>query len=334
MKTRIFTLLITMLLGISGTSIIAQTAAQHKKEAERATQVNTRVDNNGYWKLKASQGLAKLNGMQDIPPAQYTGSEIKAFSVRTDDSPDVPVAPSNTTQSEVSIFTNPGDNRRVLNSNNSSANPMTSFYGADALRTEDGSGTWEGTVQGPAGSNSGDPVALIGNNGWYYVNYINNNYGQSVDYSQNGGQTWTRVNIASAGSGLLDKNHMWIDNATSSPYDGHMYNAWTDFGAIYDNEIAFSHSSDEGLSWSSVKNLSSAVNAGSHNQGVNISSGPNGEVYAIWAIYDGWPTDEGAIGMARSFDGGESFEPAVRIIDDIRGIRNSGVGKNMRPSWS
>ena len=54
---------------------------------------------------------------------------------------------------------------------------------------------------------------------------------------------------------------------------------------------------------------------------VNITTGPNGEVYVIWAIYDGWPTDETAIGMARSFDGGATYVPATRIIQGIRGIR-------------
>ena len=330
MKIRLISVAMTALLAVVTTSVFSQVEAQRKKDAEQAALVNTRVDNNGYWKLKASQGLARLNPAQNIPPAVYTGSEIRALSVITEDSPDVPVAPSNTTQSETSIFVNPHDNTRVLNSNNSSANPMTTFYGANALLSEDAGLTWGGTVLGPAGSNSGDPVALIGNNGWYYVNYINNSYGQSVDYSQDGGNTWTRVNIASASGGILDKNHMWIDNSPASPYDGHLYNAWTDFGAIYDSEIALSHSTDGGLTWSAVRNISAAVNAGSHNQGVNISSGPNGEVYVIWAIYDGWPTDETAIGMARSFDGGATFEPAERIITNIRGIRSSGVSKNMR----
>jgi hypothetical protein len=50
----------------------------------------------------------------------------------------------------------------------------------------------------------------------------------------------------------------------------------------------------------------------------------------IWAIYDGWPTDETAIGMAKSEDGGATFAPATRIISSIRGIRNTGIGKDMR----
>ena len=77
-------------------------------------------------------------------------------------------------------------------------------------------------------------------------------------------------------------------------------------------------------------NLSSAVSAGSHNQGVNIQTGPNGEVYAVWAIYDSWPSDETALGFAKSSNGGSSFASATRIISNIRGIRTTGVLKSQR----
>jgi hypothetical protein len=330
MNSRIFSLQLAALFSIITFLSYSQKEARHQEEADRAKQIDTRIDNNGYWKLKASQGLTRLNGVEPVPQAVYTGSKIKAFSVLTDDSPDVPVAPSSTTQSETSIFVNPNDNSRVLNSNNSTTNPMSILYGADALRSEDSGETWGGTFEGPAGDNYGDPVALIGNNGWQYVGFINVDYGQSIDYSQNGGNSWTRVLVANAGGSILDKNHMWIDNSLNSPYNGQLYNAWTDFGGSFNNEIGLSRSTTGGLSWSTPVNVSSAVNAGSHNQGVNINTGPDGEVYVIWAIYDGWPTDESAIGMARSFDGGATWEPAERIISNIRGIRNSGVNKNMR----
>ncbi|MCD4736724.1 MAG: PKD domain-containing protein, partial [Bacteroidales bacterium] len=126
------------------------------------------------------------------------------------------------------------------------------------------------------------------------------------------------------------KNHLWIDNSPTSPHEGNVYNAWTPFGGTNDTEIEFSRTTNEGISWSNAINISSAVNAGSHNQGVNIQTGPNGEVYVVWTIYDSWPTDEDAMGMAISADGGSSFSPATRIISNIRGIRNTGVSKNMR----
>ena len=325
---RLFAAAIIATMGV--TSYAQDLKALHKKEEERNKLVDTRVDNNGYWIWKASQGLARLNPMVNVPPAVYVGSEIKAFSVVLDDSPDVPVAPSNTTQSENSMATDPDNNMVVLNSNNSSANPLGSFYGADALQSEDGALTWGGTYYGPAGSNSGDPVALIGNNGWFYIGFINNSYGQSVDYSQDGGDTWTRVTIANApGGGLLDKNHMWVDNSPTSLYDSYMYCAWTYFGGSFDSDIGLARSTDAGLSWSAAVNLSSNVNAGSHNQGVNITTGPDGEVYAVWAVYDDFPTDETAIGMARSLDGGATWDPGQRIITNIRGIRTSGVSNNI-----
>lgn len=309
--------------------VFSQSAAQRQKDAERAKLVNTRIDNNGYWKRKAELGLAKLNPVLPVKPSVYTGSGIRAFSVITEDSPDVPVAGNNTTQSETSIFVNPLDNNIALNSNNSTSNPMSTLYGSDALLTEDGSLTWGGMYQGAGGSNSGDPVALIGLDGAYYIAAISNPGGQQVAKSTNGGTTYTAYTVSPNPGEIADKNHMWVDNSTSSPYSNNLYAAWTDFGGPHDGNIAFSRSTNGGTAWSTRVNVSSGVTSG-FCQGANVNTGPNGEVYVIWIMYDSWPSDEDAIGMARSVDGGATFEPAYRIIDDIRGIRNSGVGKDMR----
>ncbi len=308
----------------------SQSAAKHQKEAERANQVNTRVDNNGYWKRMAALGLATLNPVTPVKPAVYVGSEIRAFSVLTEDSPDVPVAGSNSTQSENSVFVDPQNNQVAINSNNSTPNPVTGIYGANSIESFDGGLSWDGSVEGAGGSNSGDPVALIGLDGAYYIGAISNPGGQQISKSTDQGATYTVYTVAPNPGELADKNHMWIDNSPTSPFSNNIYNAWTAFGGSANNDIELSRSINGGVNWSSPVNVSSAVNAGSHCQGVNINSGPNGEVYAIWAVYDGWPTDESAIGMARSFDGGATFEPATRIITNIRGIRNSGVNKNMR----
>jgi hypothetical protein len=307
----------------------SQAEAKHQKDAERATKVNTRVDNNGYWKKMAALGLAKLNGITPVKPSLYTGSEIKAFSVLTEDSPDVATTDVNSTQSECSIFVSPENNDLALNSNNSTQNPVGALYGANYLITEDAGLTWGGSVQGAGGGNSGDPTTSISLSGRQYVGYIDNPGGQSVSWSDNDGVTWHPVVAATPNGDLLDKNHMWIDNSPISPYEGNVYVAYTDFGAGgYPVEIT--RSNDEGLSYSTPIDISSGINAGSHSQGVNIQTGPNGEVYVIYAIYDGWPTDETAIGFARSTNGGDSYEPETRIINNIRGIRTTGVNKDMR----
>jgi hypothetical protein len=69
-------------------------------------------------------------------------------------------------------------------------------------------------------------------------------------------------------------------------------------------------------------------------QGANIQVGPTGQVYVCFCIYDNssskGPHNETAIGFTESLNGGTSFSTAIRAIDDIQGVRFSGVTKNMR----
>ena len=301
-------------------------------ERQRRAKLDTRIDNQGYWKKMAKEGLTVLNPVVDVPKATYTGTAIKSAMVATLNSPDVPVS-TNSTQSENSIIVDPNDNMTALNSNNSGGPGGTPIYGANDLYTFDGGETFDGENSGAAGNNSGDPAACIGTDGRWYVGYIKNS-GQGVAYSDNQGQSWTHVQVApKPGTGwndMADKNHMWLDRKSGSPYENNLYDAWTDFGGSSDNEIVLKYSNDRGETWSTKKVLSLGVNAGNHNQGVNVQTGPNGEVYAVWSIYDGWPQDEKALGFAKSLDGGETWETSFRIIDNIRGIRNSGVPQNMR----
>ncbi|MFQ5582841.1 MAG: sialidase family protein, partial [Calditrichia bacterium] len=296
-----------------------------------AQEIDSRIWSIKYWQDLANKGLVEITPPHAVPEAAYTGSGIHALSVLIDDSPDVPVTTDpNTTQSENSIFVNPLDNDKALNSNNSTDNPVSSVFGTSGFFTSDFGVTWGGSIQGTGGPNSGDPATAINLNGRYYVGYISDPGGQGVASSDDEGQTWTAHTVAPNPGQLADKNHMWVDNSPTSPFEANLYSAWTDFGGANDAEIMISRSTDDGVSWSTPINISSAVNAGSHNQGVNITTGPNGTVYVAWAIYDSWPSDESAIGFATSTDGGATFSPAVRIITNIRGVRNSETSKNHR----
>jgi hypothetical protein len=320
------------------TNVVAQDAAEPAERKQLYQDgvykpydvLDTRVDKMKYWREAARLGLTPVEPYRSVPPGDFKGTAIRAFSVVRDDSPDIPVTSQNSTQSENSIFVNPNDPDHVLQSNNSTQNPVGSLYGANYFFSMDFGQTWGGSIQGAGGSNSGDPATAIGLGGRQYVGYISGGGGQGVSYSDDG-VNWTPV-IADAGSGsdILDKNHLWIDNSPSSPYEGNVYAAWTDFGGTNDSEIEIVHSTNNGVSYSSALNISSAVNAGSHNQGVNIQTGPSGQVYVVWSIYDSWPSDETAIGFAKSLNGGASYLAATRIISNTRGIRNSETAKNMR----
>ena len=281
-----------------------------------------------YWNKMISLGLETPNPEVEIPAAIFTGSGISALTVLYDDSPDVMVW--DLEQTEISVFVDPNDNSYLMNSNNSGN--CGAFYGANFFYSDDSGQNWGGQVEGAGGGNSGDPTTAISLDGRMYVGFIHSNYSQGVSYSTDGGNAWTSVQCGgNVSGGMLDKNHMWIDNSASSSYDGNVYNVWTnlDGGANYNN-IEFVSSANGGVSWSSVQNISSGVNSGSHDQGCNVQTGPNGEVYVVWAIYDSWPSDECALGFNKSLDGGATFEGESRILSNIKGIRNSEVSKNMR----
>jgi hypothetical protein len=301
--------------------------------------VNTYIDNMGYWDEMARLGYVEVNPWRIIPPAVKQSSRIQIDGLPVQDSPDVAVTASGaTTQSENSIFIDPEDESILLNSNNSSdwnGSYAQNLYGCDRFWSFDAASTWGGSIFGVGQVNNGDPSTAIGRNGWYYVGKINNGRGQSVAYSTNHGQSWTDVTVAQVGGGfgdLLDKNHLWIDNSETSPYQGYLYTGWSCYvdGSPNQNQIEIARSTNQGISWSIPTGVSHAVNALKHNQGVNIQTGPNGEVYATWIIYDTWPSDETAIGFAKSLDGGENWVPANRILTNIKGIRASGTSKDMR----
>lgn len=295
---------------------------------------DSRIDNMGYWRRMADFKLVTVQPPAPLPPAQFKGTKLAAPGIATYDSPDIAVTESKTLQSENSVFVNPSNNQHILNSNNSHPAPYVgSFYGADAFSTSDGGQNWEGTFKGPNGFNMGDPTTAISLSGRMYVGYIYSNGGQGISYSDDGGATWKVRAVAPAPGGIgtiLDKNHLWIDNSINSPYVGYLYDGWTAFGGTGTGHIEVSRSMDGGLAWQQPVKISTGVAANSHNQGINLHTGPNGEVYAVWSIYDAWPGNENALGFARSLNGGQTWETSKRIINNIKGIRIGGVNKFMR----
>lgn len=302
--------------------------------------VDTRIDNIAYWKRMVQLGYVKADPSIPIEKAVFSTSKISGKGLSPQDSPDIPITDqTNTTQSENSVFVDPFDESIILNSNNSSdwvGNMAVNAFGSDGYFSNDSGATWGGNTSGAGQLNAGDPATAISSDGWWYIGDISYNWGQGVAYSTDQGTTWTYVEVAtvpqSGGPDILDKNHLWIDTRSTSPYEGYLYDGWMNAAYSSPNyyNIEVSRSINHGLTWSSPLNISSAVMAGDHNQGVNFNTGPNGEVYAVWSIYDTWPADENAIGFAKSVDGGATFIPATRIENNIKGIRTSGTSKNMR----
>ncbi|MCH7964315.1 MAG: T9SS type A sorting domain-containing protein [Bacteroidetes bacterium] len=254
------------------------------------------------------------------PPASQTKTFLLGGSGITVNPNFRSLPTTNTTQSELSVDVAPFSENIVFASANTTNWPVSALFGTGVYWTLDGAQTWGGSDVPPFGSNSGDPASVIGNNGNFYENYINNPGGQGISVSTDNGATWSTHTVAPNPGSLADKNHMMIDKTPGSPYEGRLYVAWTDFGGPNDLDVVLRYSTDDGVTWSSSINLSSFLNAVSHSQGVNIQTAANGDVYAtidfssytemVWIEFDNdWRTfdsDDDAL-VEISTDGGSSW---------------------------
>lgn len=338
MKKNFTLLVLCFSLGI--TFGLTQNSGNSANQSNKYASPASPIDNIGHWMEMAHDGVVPYNTAIPVAPAEYFISKSGSNSV-DQMSTDVCVwDETGVTQSENSIAASPVGANTVINSNNSESGG--SIYGANYINSYSSGSSWSGSKLGAGGTNKGDPAAAIGPTGRRYIGFITSNRGQGIAYSDYG-TTWTPVALTGAFSypDLMDKNHLTVDPRLSGIYSGYVYSAWTHFetGNANDGEIEFSRSTNNGVSWSTPFQISSGVSVGNHNQGVNLQTGPSGQVYAVWTMYDVWGATyhENAIGFARSLNGGSSFYSATRIHNNIHGIRPSPytptsnvTGKNMR----
>lgn len=251
-----------------------------------------------------------------------------------------PFPTTNSTQSEMSVDISPVNSNIIFCSANATNSPVTTIYGTGVYYTTNAGTTWAGADNPPFGTNSGDPAVSIGTNGNFYVGFIDggaNDGGQGVAVSTNNGTNWSRYIVAPkppSTSDLLDKNHLVVDKKAGSPFENRVYAGWTVFvtGSPNNDNIEVRYSTNNGQNWSTGANISSALNAGSHNQGINLQTGPNGEVYAAWAVYDQWASGsygEDAIGFNVSTDGGVTWAvPKKAYAAANFGIRGNLTSKS------
>ena len=246
-----------------------------------------------------------------------------------------PMPGTNSTQSEMSVDVHPTNENIIFCSANATNNPVTQLYGTGVYWSLDGGTVWGGSNQPPFGSNSGDPASVIGPDGRFYEAYITNaGYTMGLAVSTNNGANWT-THIAWAVTGQ-DKEHIMVDKIASSPYVNRVYYTWSDLNA---GNAALVYSTNFGVNWSAYKNLSVGL-GGSFYQGPNVQTGPNGEVYVAYAIYDAsWEDGEDGIGFSKSTDGGATWTN-MRIYDvenfGIRGFLTAkqGIRCNSFPSMA
>lgn len=232
--------------------------------------------------------------------------------------PDYRIFPSTVNQSEISSS--------ILTSN-----PNIIFAGANTdpgqgyyVSTNAGS-TWYGNDLLPGSiAISTNPAVLIAPNGNLLFNYFDNTI--VVDRSANNGQSWVgRVVIPTSGG--FDKNHAAIDYQSTSPYYQRLYVGFTRWSLPY--PIVVVYSTNFGQSYSGEIQVGSPQ-ANHYEQGVNLQTGPEGVVYAVWTTpINNLPHTEDKIGFSKSTNGGLIWSTPTLPIS-ISGIRGTVLSSNIR----
>lgn len=124
---------------------------------------------------------------------------------------------------------------------------------------------------------------------------------QRVAYKLAGTSTWVATTLTGAGN-FPDRDMLAIDNSSTSAFFGSVYIGYDDNGQ--NNTPYVMYSRDGKTGWT----RSTAIPHVNPTIGVNVSTGPDGSVYACWLEYSSKKSY-----CSKSSDGGATFGSAVLV---------------------
>ncbi len=256
--------------------------------------------------------------------------------------------PSTQLQNEEQIFVNPNDSLIVL----ADWRDFRLGYRQVAIgRSTDGGNTWTNSLINPLMTKfklQSDPAMAVDNDGNFYVCFLDF-LSQDSSYisfikSSNNGASWTGPYTVEDTTGpyMEDKQFIWIDRSTSSPYEGNVYVAWARL--FNPGRIMFARSTDGAVNWDDTLVIGPPVDVSyCDDSGILYPgqfafpfSGSDGAVYVAW---EGFGLDSStcsiykAIFLVKSTDGGGTFTTPRRIFraEDYPGQVDGGVDVYIAP---
>ena len=137
--------------------------------------------------------------------------------------------------------------------------------------------------------------------------------GATIRAEADNGQTWSVQKVISIDD--LERATITTDAITTIPYYGRTYAAWVKLSTPF--SLAFAFTDDGAKNWSDPQQINNPIN---RSAGGDITTGPNGEVYACWAgVTDISPFKEIFVGFASSSNGGANWNVTENAFD-VNGI--------------
>ncbi len=196
-------------------------------------------------------------------------------------------------QSETSVAVDPTNTTHILESVNDLTNT------AAVYESFDGGATWANSNLTTNGAFCYDTWLGFNINGDAFISFECSD--QRIAYKLDGTSTWVATKLTNAGSSP-DRDMMTVDNTSSSPFFGSVYIGYDDNG--HNNTPYVMYSRDGKTGWT----RSTAIPHANPTIGVNVSTGPDGSVYACWEDYSGQK-----LYCSKSTDGAATFGAAVLV---------------------
>jgi hypothetical protein len=226
---------------------------------------------------------------------------------------------SSTTQSETSLAVNEATGTICSGFNDSYHGVVTGQGYTGFARSTDGGATFtDGGGLDPG--TYGDPAMVWRKSDGYFYLATLGSTGLRIYRSIDDCQSLQLLgNIHNDGAD--DKELMAVDNNPASPYYGHLYVVWTNFGLDY--RIWATTSTDGGTTWGATQGISSSSNV----QGAWPAVAPDGTVYAGWTEFGSGIT----IRVSKSTDGGTTWSavtaPATNKVQPQDSVASGNCGR-------
>jgi len=196
-------------------------------------------------------------------------------------------------QSETSVAVDPTNGMHVL----ASVNDLT--IDAAVWESTDGGVTFTRSsfMPGGPGNFCYDTWLAFNSHGDAFFSYECSD--QRIAYKKAGQTTWTETNLTSIAGIFPDRDMVAVDNSSSSPFNGSVYVGYDDNGASNTPYVLYSRNGFSG--WA----RSAAIPHPAPVIGVNVTTGPDGTVYACWEDYG-----NRKLYVSKSTNGGATFGTA------------------------
>jgi len=240
---------------------------------------------------------------QELQPPAAPANPLRAAAAAIEAGADLRISGRNENpNSESDIRINPGDPRQIIaGSNNISGSRQAQFFSAD------GGATWGQTLL-PLLSNDSlhsDPTVDWASDGTAWATTIGIAAGSTTLQmrayrSTDGGKTWTFDSTFSGDQTSTDKQMVWIDRSSASPFRDTIHAIWHNNQPVFVNR----RTSD---GWQVPQQVSGPETTGT-GIGGDITTNAKGEVFAVWP-----DTGTRNIYLAKSVNGGESFDKPSQV---------------------